>query len=604
MLRLALAALAATTAITTIQPTPVEAQDMQLPEGEVDRMMAMQMLALLAEDPETISSLGIIPPGGPDSPYARLTSQGAERFAQAQAMSRRFYEQASALDRASLPEDQQLSLDIWLAYLSASIAVDETGLNGSPYVVDQFWVQDLPRLFLRTHQLNSPFMAEAWVQRMEQVGDVVAEREALFEAEAARGVLPPQIIIDNVIADIDAVLEPAPDQHPMYLRLVADMPEDIAEDEAEALRARALAAITDGFYPAYRSMQDALRGHRDHARTENVGILGLPDGEEQYIALARRWTTTDIDPEAVHQRGLEEVARIRGEMDRRLTALGFTEGTFEERMAAAYQEGLYGYPNSEEGAEALLARTEQMVDDARRITEPYFTRFPEAPVETIPVPVSAQASAPNSYSRPAADGSRPGVFNINLADPSRYGDISYPSLVYHETIPGHHYQIALQQETDLPLVRRFLPFSAYSEGWGLYVETIAEDMGLYEENPIGVLGALSSELFRAARLVVDTGIHHQGWSREEAQEYMEETVGDPSVREVDRYIVWPGQALAYKTGQLVIADLRADAEERLGDDFDVALFHDEILREGSMPLSVLETQIGAWIAAQEAELAN
>lgn len=600
MLRLALAALVGTAALSTALPAPVAAQQLPLPDGEIDGMMAQQALAMLADDPETLSTLGIIPPGGADSPYARLTLVDTDYRARQMQMLEQFLARSAAIDPATLPADQQLSLAIWRAYLGNEMAVLESGAfsTGSPYVIDQFWVQELPNLFISTHQLNSPFMADAWVERMEQVPEVLAARQALFEAEAERGMLPPRLTLDVVVDDIDALLAPAPEDHPIYRRFVADLPQEIPAEDAARLRERALAGLRDGFYPAYRAMQAAVAAQRDNARTEQVGILGVPGGDAIYAAYTRRWTTVEIDPEAVHRRGLEEVTRIRAEMDRRLTALGFTEGTFAQRMRAASQAGLYGLADDETGAQALLDRTQEMVEEARRKTAPFFHRFPQTEIITVPVPESAEASANNSYTRPAADGSRPGVFNLNLGDPAAYGDIGYPSLVYHETIPGHHYQLALQMESDLPLVRRFLPFSAYSEGWALYVETIAEDMGLYDENPIGVLGALSSELFRAARLVVDSGIHHRGWSREQAEQFMLETMGDPNTREINRYIVWPGQALTYKTGQLAIADMRREAEERLGDHFDLAAFHDEILRGGAMPLSVLRTRIEAWVDNQ------
>ena len=305
----------------------------------------------------------------------------------------------------------------------------------------------------------------------------------------------------------------------------------------------------------------------------------------------------------VHAMGLEQVAELSARADQILRAEGRTEGTVGERISALARDPAQVYPNTDAGREELLASLNAQMADMQARLPAYFGRIPVSPVEVRRVPVTTEAGAPGGYYQPPAlDGSRPGAYYINLRDTAEWPKFTLPTLTYHEASPGHHHQIALQMENDdAPMLMKLLGFSAYSEGWGLYAEQLADEMGVYDNDPWGRLGYLQSFMFRAVRLVVDSGLHSERWSREQAIRYMVETLGDAEstvTTEVERYCVWPGQAASYKVGQTVWGNLRTRAMTQLGDRFDIKGFHDTALNAGGVPLTVLERVVDDWIAAQ------
>jgi uncharacterized protein (DUF885 family) len=318
--------------------------------------------------------------------------------------------------------------------------------------------------------------------------------------------------------------------------------------------------------------------------------------------MLRQFTTTDYTPEQVHALGLAEVARIDAEMDALLDSQGLTEGTVAERMAALATDPRFLLPDTDAGRAELLAKYNAILDDMNARMPEYFRTIPPGKLAVERVPVSAEKGSAGAYYSPAAmDGSRAGTFYANLRDTRETPTWGMKTLAYHEGIPGHHFQIATAQGLKgLPLIRQQPIYSAYSEGWALYAERLAAEIGLYRDDPFGDLGRLQAEMFRAVRLVVDTGLHAKGWSREQAIDYMVQTTGmnvEEVTSEVERYMALPGQACAYKVGQLKILELRDRARAALGDRFDLRAFHTVVLENGAVPLTVLERLVDEWVAA-------
>jgi len=309
-----------------------------------------------------------------------------------------------------------------------------------------------------------------------------------------------------------------------------------------------------------------------------------------------------MSPEEVHQMGLDQVRDLHSQLDVLLRAQGYSRGTVGERINALNREERFLIPNTDEGRARLLASLNEQVAEITPMLPRMFNTIPRAAVEIRRVPVEIEAGAPGGYYQGASlDGSRPGAYYINLKDTHEWPTIGLPTLTWHEAVPGHHFQISIAREAgELPIYRRTGGFSAYSEGWALYAERVADELGVYEGDPFGRIGYLQSYLFRATRLVVDSGLHHKRWTREQAIRWMVENAAEPegsAVREIERYIVWPGQATAYKIGQTVIANLRDEAERRMGSRFDIKAFHDVVLLGGAMPLTVLERRVREWMAA-------
>jgi uncharacterized protein (DUF885 family) len=330
-----------------------------------------------------------------------------------------------------------------------------------------------------------------------------------------------------------------------------------------------------------------------------AGIWARPTGERFYAAAVRNEARTELAPEQIHALGLEEVARIVAEMDGILAAQGLRDGSVGERIRALASEPRFLYPDTAEGRAALLERIEATAADMQKRLPAYFGVLPAQGFTVRPVPAERQAGASlGFYDGPPADGSAPGTFWINLRSMDELAWFGMPTLTYHETVPGHHLQIALARSSaERPALWRFTYNAAYSEGWALYAEQLAAEMGVYADDPFGNLGRLRDELHRAVRLVVDTGLHHKRWTRGQAETYMAETIGlgEKEIRaEVLRYMAWPGQALSYKLGMLAILDMREDARRELGEAFDIAAFHDTVLATGPVSMPLLRQQVEDW----------
>jgi uncharacterized protein (DUF885 family) len=351
---------------------------------------------------------------------------------------------------------------------------------------------------------------------------------------------------------------------------------------------------------------EAMRPTASH----EAGITRIPQGAEYYATLLRASTTTQMSAEEIHALGLAEVARIEAEMTAILDAQGVQGESLAERIKTVYADPAQQFANDDAGRAQMLAFLKQVDDRVMAAAPKYFKTIPPQPLEIVRVPVYSQDSSPGgSYNPPALDGSRPGRFYINQKDTADNPRFTLTTLMIHEGSPGHHFQLSAQQLIEgVPLLRKVLPFSAYSEGWALYVERLAKThMGMYDTDPFGDLGRLQAEMFRAVRLVVDTGMHARQWSRERSIDYMVSKTGMTEAevtREIERYAVWPGQATSYKVGQLAILRMREEAEKALGPKFDLREFHEVVLMNGAMPLAVVEDTVRAWIAARQKDSAT
>lgn len=465
-----------------------------------------------------------------------------------------------------------------------------------------------PQFLTDTHVIVSKKSAERYVSRVKEFGRVLSEVRARVEDDRAAGVVPPDFIIDKAIVGMQAFIEGGAANNVLVTTLPAklDKVEGLSAETKAALIAETTAAVETGVIPGYEALIALMQDMRADA-THDAGIWKLPQGEAIYAAALKSNTTTDMTAEEIHALGLSEVARIEAETEAILVAAGYTEGTVAERVEALMTAPEHNFSNDDAGRAEMLAYLVKLNEEVMAKAGDYFITLPTQPLEIVRVPEYAEnSSAGGYYTPPALDGSRPGRFYINLKNTSDNPRWTLPTLLYHEAAPGHHFQLsATQLITDVPMIRKFSPFNAYSEGWALYAEKIAStDMGMYADDPLGDLGRLKAEMFRAVRLVVDTGLHAKKWTREEAIAYMREKTGqteDEVTREIERYVVWPGQATAYKTGQLSILAARARAEAALGDKFDLKQFHEALLGSGAMPLGILDTVVDNWIAAEQAK---
>jgi uncharacterized protein (DUF885 family) len=416
-------------------------------------------------------------------------------------------------------------------------------------------------------------------------------------AEAARGFLAPTWSIDLTLGQMRKLRDVAPEKSTMVQSIVERTKEKGVAGDWER---RATDLVAKGVYPALDRQIGLMEKLKPTTRAGD-GAWRLQDGEAIYAEALRQATTTNFSPAEVHQMGLAQVAEISAELDTILKAEGYAQGTVGERLAALNKDPKQLYADTVEGRAKLIADLNGEVKDMYARLPRDFATLPSAPLEIRAVPVEIQDGASNGYYRRAAlDGSRPAIFFINLKELGDWPRFTLPTLSYHEGVPGHHLQISIMQESkDIPTLRKLGFFSGYSEGWALYAEQVADELGAYENDPLGRAGFLQSFLFRAARLVVDTGIHTKRWSREQATDYMVQTTGYArarSQREVERYCTQIGQACSYKVGHTAWIRARDDAKKTLGSKFDLKRFH-EILSEGAMPLSILERRIRERTAA-------
>ena len=477
----------------------------------------------------------------------------------------------------------------------------------SPFVVNQINgpLIDVPNFMATNQKIKQAQDAEDYLQRLAGFGAFIQSVEAKLAADNAKGWIAPKVLIEKAIAGLEAFIAPEPTAHPLYTSLSTqlDAMADVDDEQKSQWLSQAEQHIKAQVYPGYRSVISGQQALLDQAPT-TAGIWAQPNGEAYYADAVKMLGDSDLSPAEIHQLGLDEVDRISNEMDAILSANGYPDGTVGERMLAINDEPQFLYEDSTAGRAELIADLNGYIDEINQRMPELFATKPPYEVEVRAFPKAREASAPGGmYTNPALDGSQPGIYWINLRDIKANAKFDLKTLTYHEANPGHHWQIALNMAQDqLPMVRRIAPYNAYVEGWALYSELVAKEMGMYDGDPFGDLGRLKAELFRAVRLVVDTGLHHQKWTREQAIKYMAEasgTVESDVVAEIERYMAWPGQALGYKMGMIKIAELRTKAQEALGEQFDIKAFHDMVLLGGAVPMAVLEEQVNDWIKGQQ-----
>jgi uncharacterized protein (DUF885 family) len=469
--------------------------------------------------------------------------------------------------------------------------------NGSP-------AGAIPVLLINNHKVDSVADAQAYIARLRETERVMREVTATMRKQAAAGIIPNKVNFAPARADARKVVTGAPFDGGADSTVMADFRKKVAALDAPAatkqkLLSDASAALTGPFKRGYDMLFVAL-DEIEPLSKGNFGAWNLPDGAAYYNDRLKGSTTTSLTADQIHDIGLQQVAAIRQEMEAIKKQVGFT-GTLEEFFNHIRTDPKFKYPNTDAGREQYLADARKIIASVMEVAPRYFRVLPKAPLEVRAVEKWREGTASTAfYNPPSADGSRPGIYYVNLVDMNQTQKVQVAGISVHEGAPGHHFQIARQQElTGLPKFRKFGGFGAYMEGWGLYTERLGDEMGVITD-PYDRFGMLSLQVWRAIRLVLDTGIHSKRWTREQAIAYFKanSSVSDTDIaREVDRYFNWPGQATSYMVGQLKIAELRRKAERELGDKFDIRDFHEAVLSQGALPLDLLEAQVNAYIAA-------
>ena len=552
--------------------------------------------------PELATSLGLDKGPNADLKSKLETDPAPVARSKDLARNRRAIARLNAIGPASLSDAARLNREVVLYSLQTATAAPSRWAIDSaqrPYPIFQqggsyFSTPD----FLNTaHTIDNAADAEAYLSRLSQFATTLDNDTAEQRAQAARGFLAPQWSIDLTLGQMRKLRDVAPAESTMVASIVK---RTAAKGIAGSWGERASAIVATSVYPALDRQIAAMEQLRPTSRPGD-GAWRLTHGDAIYAEALRQATTTNFSPAEVHQMGLSQVAEISSQIDAILTSQGYARGSVGERLAALNRDPKQLYPDSEAGRAELLASLNAGVKDMYGRLPQAFATVPSAPLEIRAVPVEIQDGASNGYYRRASlDGSRPAIYFINLKDLGDWPKYSLPTLSYHEGVPGHHLQISISQESkDIPTLRKLGFFSAYSEGWALYAEQLADELGVYRDDPLGHVGFLQSFLFRAARLVVDTGLHTKRWSREQATDYMVQTTGfarPRSQREVERYCTQIGQACSYKVGHTAWVRARTESQKTLGDRFDLKQFH-EILKEGAMPLTILERRIRERTAA-------
>ena len=509
---------------------------------------------------------------------------------------RDFLRRVYALDRNALSADDQLNYELFRRQLQDDIDEHQFKSHLMPFS-HRGGIQNLDNI---TNQLrlNTVKDYDDWLIRLGKVDDQIETAISMAESGRKSGYMPPGILMQRVPDQLALQVVEFANESPFF-RVFENMPEAISASERERLRAAASETIEKDLLPAYKKLDKYFNTRYLPATRDSVGLSALPNGSAWYEHLTRSFTTTRMTPDDIHRLGLEEVKRIRGEMQEIIDQVEF-EGSFQDFLVFLRTDPQFYYDNPEDLYEAYLATCKRIDPELVNL----FGVLPRMPYGVKPIPESIAPDTTTAYySRPAADGSRAGIYWVNLYRPEVRPKYEIEVLSVHEAMPGHHLQIALQQELgNIPNFRRFLGFTAFVEGWGLYSERLGYDLGLYKD-PYSRFGQLTYDMWRAVRLVVDTGLHYKGWTRQQAIDFFKDNAAKAEhdiVNEIDRYIGNPGQALAYKIGQLKMLTLRERAERQLGESFDIRDFHDELLGAGALPLDLLELRMDAWLTAEVA----
>ena len=504
-------------------------------------------------------------------------------------------ERLEAIHRENLSPQDQLSFDLFAFEYRNRVLT----YGYKPYLYELRPREGLQTLSEQAELLPFATVAdyENWIAKLKALDRYVDQYRELLEIAVREKRMQPRSVMERIVPQLAALVGPNAEENPFYAPF-KHMPDSLSAADRARLQAEGKSVVATVVIPAYTRFDRFFRERYLPASRKTDGIWDTPQGDAFYRALAKFHTTTDLTPDEIHAIGLEEVARIRGEMDAIIRQVGF-KGSFQDFLTFLRDDPQFYYKTPDELFRAYAVLSKQIDPELVKL----FRRLPRTPYGVRPIPMT---SAPNTttayYQGPAIDGTRPGYYYVNLYKPEVRPKYEMEVLTLHEAVPGHHLQIALAQEqADLPVFRRNADATAFVEGWALYTEGLGEELGLYKD-PYSKFGELTYDMWRAVRLVVDTGIHAKHWTRQQAIDYFKANAAKTEqdiINEVDRYISWPGQALAYKIGQLKIQELRALAEKELGTRFDVREFHDVVLSNGAVPLNVLDQLVRAWIAQKQ-----
>lgn len=575
--------------------------DKETASAELNQFFAREYQKEIEESPETQTRRGMKTDYGKWDDYSNL------KYSEDLEQAKKRMDYLDKVDTAALDEEAKLSYALYRRQVQNEI--DDYKYRFYSYPIEQMHGlhAELPAFLINMHRIDSVPDAKAYIKRLvglEKVMDDIIEQLQIREQN---GIIPPKFVFDRTLDASRNLIKGKPFTNSAESStLMQDFTSkienlEISDEEKTELIGEAETALVDHVQPAYEKLIEFQENQQQRA-TEEAGVWKFPKGEEFYNNALQRVTTTNLTAEEIHEIGLNEVARIHGEMEKIMEEVGF-EGSLEDFFEFMKNDKQFYYENTEEGKEAYLKKAKDIINNMKEMLPELFNTQPEADIVVKAVEPFREKSAGKAfYQQPAIDGSRPGTYYANLYDMAAMPKYEMEALAYHEGIPGHHMQIAIAQELDsIPEFRKFSFYTAYVEGWGLYSEYIPKEIGFYKD-PYSDFGRLAMELWRSCRLVVDTGIHAKKWTRQEGIDYYKENTPaaeSACVKMVERHIVMPGQATAYKIGMNKILDLREKAKEQLGEQFDIREFHDVVLTDGALPLTILESRVDSWVNSKK-----
>lgn len=585
-------------------------QQVTLDRQGLDLLIGEHTKSFVATQPTLATSLGLSKQQAGDfarklpdySPYGMAQLQRTMQNA-AQALTKVNLEALSPNDK--LHTQVNLEIDRYYAgFPSFEAGYIDTWGGHLPYVVSQISgpLMNVPTVLQDQQVVKTAQDAQDYLARLEALAVMADQVYAKVKSDADNGIVLPKNLFPKTMTFLNGFVAPQAKSHSLVSALAGKLKSSEVTDprEVKTLLVTASNIVDQEVYPAYQRVIKLMQSLEAKAPSGD-GIWAQPNGRDFYQHAIKYLADSDLSAEQIHQVGLDEVARISGQMDEILTANGRTDGSVGKRMVELAKDPQFLFADSDEGRSQLLNFLNQEIETIMVKAPELFATMPKTGVMVKRIPQVIEAGAPGGYYMPPAlDGSREGEFAINLRDMTEVPKFSLKTLTYHEAVPGHHFQVALNMEqTEIGLMRQNAPFNAYVEGWALYSELVAMEMGMYKDDEWGNLGRLQAELYRAVRLVVDTGLHHKRWTRQQAIDYFHNTTGtglSDVTSEVERYMAWPGQALGYKLGMLKFVELRQTARDALGEKFDAKVFHDLILLKGARPMALVESDIEAWIA--------
>ena len=581
------------------------AADAPTPSAQLNTLFDTFVKEQLDESPTFATSIGFDKGVRAHQKY-EIDEVSLAAIAKSQALSASQLARLEAFDRNSVGGDDQISYDVVIFGLRNTVAQDKKytyggGGAGSPYVISQLngLYTAIPSFLDNQHTIETKEDADAYLARLEQFALRLDEEADVTRHDVAMGVVPPDFSLAKTLSQMNDLRGQPAESASMTMSVVRrtkekNIPGDWGRPAAKIL--------TEKVYPAL-GRQIALVMDMQKKATHDAGVWKLPNGEAYYRDSVLTWTTSTMSPEEIHKTGLEIIKDHSAKIDAIMKKHGMTRGTVGERLRAMYDDPAMIYPNTDAGKDQLIADLNVKVATVRAKLPAYFGTLPKADVVIKRVPKEIEAAqAGGYYNAPSLDGKVPGIYWINLRDTKEQPRWLLPTLTYHEAIPGHHLQLSIQREAKMPLIRKLSYFSSYLEGWALYAEQLADEMGMYQNDDMGRIGFLHDAMFRAVRLVVDSGMHAMKWTREAALKFYVDTLGDQesgAITEIERYCVQPGQACGYMLGKLTFLAARQKARDALGAKFDIKSFHDAMLIGGAVPLAMLEPMTDRYVASRK-----